>query len=364
LTKGAGPKEITYAEAGVDIERTDSFVEQIRERATRTRRGEVVADIGPFAGAFRVPKGYRNPVLVSSADGVGTKVKLAALLQSYRSVGIDLVNHCVNDLLTRGAQPLFFFDYIGSAALRDEARIEIIDGIVEACRECNCSLLGGETADMPQVYGEGDFDLVGFIVGIVEEEEIIDGSLVAEGDALIGLESNGLHTNGYSLVRSIFGVGMGSNDLESERERLNRSYSELGGQKLGEALLATHKSYYAELKPRLQSIKGICHITGSGIMGGSISANIARILPSDLQAQLNPVQWPLQQIFSLIKERGNVSSDEMYRTFNMGLGMVLVVDAEHKSSMISELQGAYDVGSIVRRPDGEGPVRLIGSHFE
>lgn len=349
---------LTYAQAGVDVTAAERLVARIAQLARATRRPEVIADVGPFSGLFRLSS-YRDPVLVASADGVGTKLKLAALLGRHRSLGHDLVNHCVNDILTAGAQPLFFLDYIGGYGLGDEAKLELVAGIAEACRAVGCALLGGETADMPGLYREGDFDLVGFIVGAVERDAIIDGSRIQAGDLLLGLPSSGLHTNGYSLVRKIFGVGLGG-DLAEERRRLEEYVPELG-ESLGEALLRPHRCYYRELEPVLSPkpvegskgrvlplLKGIAHITGGGLPG-----NLPRILPNGLAARLDRAAWALPPIFRLIQEGGRIADDEMYRTFNMGLGMVLAVSPTDVAAVRSHLTEALVVGEVVRQTGDE-----------
>jgi len=338
----------SYAQAGVDVSAAERLVYRIAELARASRRPEVIADVGPFSGLFRLA-GYRDPVLVASADGVGTKLKLAALLDHYPSLGHDLVHHCVNDILTAGAEPLFFLDYIGGHGLSDEAKLQLVGGVAEACRAVGCALLGGETADMPDVYSEGDFDLVGFIVGAVERDAVIDGSQIQVGDILLGLPSNGLHTNGYSLVRKVFGVGLGG-DPNKERERLSRRYPGLDGT-LGEELLRPHHCYYSELKPVLGQLKGIAHITGGGLPG-----NVPRILPSGLAARLNKSAWAVPSLFRLIQERGRVAEDEMYRTFNMGLGMVLVVAPADVESIRSQLPEALVVGDVVKT---KGDARVV-----
>ncbi|MCH7835509.1 MAG: phosphoribosylformylglycinamidine cyclo-ligase, partial [Chloroflexi bacterium] len=259
-------------------------------------------------------------------------------------LGHDLVNHCVNDILTAGAEPLFFLDYIGGSGVTDEAKLALVSGVAAACREAGCALLGGETADMPGLYATGDFDLVGFVLGVVEREAVIDGSRIREGDVLLGLSSDGLHTNGYSLVRKLFGVGF-DGDVEEERERLNRTYPSLDGS-LGEALLAPHRCYYRDLKPVLPQLRGIAHITGGGIPG-----NVPRILPQGLGARIDRSAWETPPLFRLIRERGNIAEEEMYRTFNMGLGIVLAVVPADADAVRSKLPGALAVGEVVR---GEG----------
>jgi phosphoribosylformylglycinamidine cyclo-ligase len=345
------PARSSYAAAGVDIDAAERLVSRFAELARGARRPEVLADVGPFSGLFRLGS-YRDPVLVASTDSVGTKVKLAVLLERYDGLGHDLVNHCVNDALTAGAAPLFFLDYIGGSGVTDEAKLDLVGGVAAACREAGCALLGGETADMPGLYAAGDFDLVGFIVGVVERDAVIDGSRIREGDALLGLPSNGLHTNGYSLVRKLFGVGMDT-DAAEERARLERAYPELGGGTLGEALLAPHRCYYDGLKPllgaqRAAPLRGIAHITGGGIPG-----NVPRILPDKLGARIDRSAWETPPLFRLIGERGNVAEEEMYRTFNMGIGIVLAVAAEDAEAVRAQLPEALVVGEVVK---GEGVV--------
>jgi phosphoribosylformylglycinamidine cyclo-ligase len=338
-----------YAAAGVDIDAAERLVARFAELARATRRPEVIADVGPFGGLFRLGT-YRDPVLAASTDSVGTKVKLASAAGGrYEGLGHDLVNHCVNDILAAGAEPLFFLDYIGGSGVTDEAKLAMVAGVAAACREAGCALLGGETADMPGLYAGGDFDLVGFVVGVVERDAIIDGSRIGEGDVLLGLPSDGLHTNGYSLVRKIFDVGVGG-DPDEERARLERTYPGLDGT-LGEALLAPHRCYYDGLKPVLRMAKGIAHITGGGIPG-----NVPRMLPEGLAARIDRSAWEVPPIFRLIQEGGNVAEEEMYRTFNMGIGMVLAVareDVEAVRSRLPSALGGLVVGEVVR---GKGVV--------
>jgi phosphoribosylformylglycinamidine cyclo-ligase len=337
------PNGMTYSQAGVDVDAASRLVDHIKKLARATHRPEVLAGVGPFSGLFRL-SGYRDPVLVASADGVGTKLKIASVLARYDTVGIDLVNHCVNDILTTGAEPLFFLDYLASSDLSEEAKAAVVQGVASACQNVGCALLGGETADMPDIYGRGDFDLVGFIVGVIERGQIIDGSTIREGDVLLGLPSSGLHTNGYSLVRKVFGVGLGG-DLEEERARLNRTYPGLKAT-LGETLLAPHRCYYNELKPVLARLKGIAHVTGGGIPG-----NLPRILPDGLAARLSRGSWQVQPIFRLIQERGNVAEDEMYRTFNMGLGMIVACAPDDVDTLRARVPEALPVGEIVSQKD-------------
>ena len=335
------PQGMTYAQAGVDVDAAARLVDRIKELAKATHRPEVLAGVGPFSGLFRL-SGYQDPVLVASADGVGTKLKIAALLDRYDTVGLDLVNHCVNDVITSGAEPLFFLDYLASSGLSDEAKTAIVQGVASACQAVGCALLGGETADMPDIYGRGDFDLVGFIVGVIERGQIIDGSTIRQGGALLGLPSSGLHTNGYSLARKVFAVGLGG-DPEEERARLDPTYPGLEAT-LAEALLTPHRCYYNELKPVFPKLKGIAHITGGGIPG-----NLPRILPDGLAARLRRGSWPVQPVFRLIQERGNVAEDEMYRTFNMGLGMIVVCAPEDVDALRGKVPEALLVGEVIAR---------------
>jgi phosphoribosylformylglycinamidine cyclo-ligase len=323
----------------VDIEAADALVSRFADLAISARRPEVLADIGPFAGLFKLGD-YREPVLVASTDSVGTKVKLAVVAGRYDTVGHDLVNHCVNDILTSGAQPLFFLDYIGNTGLTDDAKADIVRGCVEACRAVDCSLLGGETADMPGTYKEGDFDLVGFIVGVVERDALIDGSAIREGDVLLGLPSNGLHTNGYSLVRKLFDIGM-DGEPNAERERLNANYPGLEGT-LGEALLVTHRCYLPPLRPALGRLRGIAHITGGGIQG-----NVPRIMPEGLGARIDRHSWHVPAIFQLIQQEGGIDEDEMYRAFNMGLGIVLAVSPDDTAQVQSLIPEAFVCGEVI-----------------
>ncbi len=346
----------TYAAAGVDIDAAEALVSRYARMARAARRPEVLADVGPFAGLFHLGR-YRDPVLVASTDSVGTKVKLAGLAGRYEGTGHDLVNHCVNDTLTSGAHPLFFLDYIGNNGLTDDAKADLVKGCVDACAAVGAALLGGETADMPGTYREGDFDLVGFVIGVVERDAVIDGSAIREGDALIGLPSVGLHTNGYSLVRRIFRIGL-DEDPAAERSRLEQHYPELGGT-LADALLRPHRCYYNDLKPLLQPptpalsaaegsnlqppIRGIAHITGGGIPG-----NVPRVLPEGLGARIDRRAWEAPPIFRLIQAKGGIAGEEMYRAFNMGLGLVLAVAPEHAEAVHAQLSGSFICGEVIR----------------
>lgn len=293
-------------------------------------RPEVLAGPGLFGGLFEL-KGFKQPVLVSSVDGVGTKIKIAEAMDRYDTVGIDIVNHCVNDIFTCGAEPLFFLDYIAMGKLVPEKVEAIVKGLSAACQEAGCALIGGETAEMPGIYAAGDYDLAGFIIGAVEKENIIDGRSISAGDAVLGLASSGLHTNGYSLVRKVFG------DTASA---LNKHYPELD-KTIGEVLLEPHRSYYKILKPVLPIIKGMAHITGGGLIG-----NVPRILPDDLVAIFDSKSWSIPPIFRLTQNKGNIDAKEMYRVFNMGIGMVLICAPDKVEQLVNQLPEAMVIGKV------------------
>jgi phosphoribosylformylglycinamidine cyclo-ligase len=323
-----GPDGLSYAAAGVDIAAYERVLERVKPLIAATHGKDVAVGVGPFAGLYALPGGGH---LASSADGVGTKIKIAIAAGSHRGIGVDLVNHCVNDIATAGARPLFFLDYFATGRLDPEVFTQLIEGMTRACREAGCALLGGETAEMPGVYALGDYDLAGFIVGLVEAGQNPDPARIKAGDALVGLPSSGVHTNGYSLVRKVF-----------EDVPLSRVYSELGGP-LGEALLEPHTSYLADLG-RIKW-KGAAHITGGGILG-----NLPRCLPDRLGARLDRKAWEVPPIFELIRKRGRIADDEMNGTFNMGLGMILVVDPADVPP------GGEVVGEVVRH---SGPDRVV-----
>jgi phosphoribosylformylglycinamidine cyclo-ligase len=323
-----GPDGLSYAAAGVDIAAYERVLERVKPLIAATHGKDVAVGVGPFAGLYALPGGGH---LASSADGVGTKIKIAIAAGSHRGIGVDLVNHCVNDIATAGARPLFFLDYFATGRLDPEVVTQLIEGMTRACREAGCALLGGETAEMPGVYALGDYDLAGFIVGLVEAGQNPDPARIKAGDALVGLPSSGVHTNGYSLVRKVF-----------EDVPLSRVYSELGGP-LGEALLEPHTSYLADLG-RIKW-KGAAHITGGGILG-----NLPRCLPDRLGARLDRKAWEVPPIFELIRKRGRIADDEMNGTFNMGLGMILVVDPADVPP------GGEVVGEVVRH---SGPDRVV-----
>ena len=290
-----------------------------------------MSGVGFFGGLFEF-KGYQQPVLVSSVDGVGTKLKIASALARHDTIGIDLVNHCVNDILTGGAEPLFFLDYIAMGKLVPEQVEAIAQGLATACREVGCALIGGETAEMPGLYTGVDYDLVGFIIGVVEREKIIMGKTITVGDIIIGLPSSGLHTNGYSLVRKIFDVS-----------QLEKYYPELG-RTLGEELLEPHCCYYHRLKPLLPFIKGMAHITGGGLVD-----NVPRVLPQGMAAQFHSREWTILPIFQLIQQQGNIDRHEMYHVFNMGIGMVLICSPGDADQLKGQLPEAKVIGKVVKQ---------------
>jgi phosphoribosylformylglycinamidine cyclo-ligase len=328
----------TYAAAGVNIDIAAKAKEFIGKQARSTHRPEVLSGVGFFGGLFEF-KGYKQPVLVSSVDGVGTKLKIAITLGKHNSVGIDLVNHCVNDILTCGAEPLFFLDYIAVGKLVPEQVSDIVAGMARACKEVGCALIGGETAEMPGFYSGQDYDLVGFIIGAVEKDKILTGRDIKAGDAVIGLPSSGLHTNGYSLVRKIFGP-----------EQLDKKFPELV-RNLGEELLEPHRCYYNQLKPQLSLLKGMAHITGGGLLD-----NVPRVLPEGLAVHLDGKSWKVPPIFKLIQEKGSVDRDEMFRVFNMGIGMALICEPDNVSELMGQLSGASVIGEVVKQ---EGKARVV-----
>ena len=318
---------LSYAAAGVDIEAYERALERVKPLIAATHGREVAAGVGPFAGLYSLPDGSH---LAASADGVGTKIKLAIAASSHRGIGVDIVNHCVNDIATARARPLFFLDYFATGKLEPDVFNQLIEGMSEACSAAGCALLGGETAEMPGVYALGDYDLAGFIVGRIEPGQRPDTSSISEGDVLVGLPSSGLHTNGFSLVRKVL-----------EDVPLKRVFPELG-KPLGEVLLEPHRSYLQELNA--MRWKGAAHVTGGGILG-----NLPRCLPEGLGARLDRRAWQVPPVFELIRKRGRVSDDEMNGTFNMVLGMVLVCSRDDVQ------KGAMIVGEVVRQT---GPDRV------
>src|SRR5882762_5601322 len=332
-------KPITYASAGVDIDAANRATNKIKELARATFNQRTLSEIGSFGGMFdgAFPN-LDQPVLVASADGVGTKLKIAFITGVHNSVGRDLVNHCVNDILVQGARPLFFLDYIATGKLLPEVVAGIVEGIANGCRENGCVLLGGETAEMPDFYSAGEYDVAGFIVGVADREKIIEGKQIVAGDVLLALPSVGLHTNGYSLARKLF--------LDVAGYTVDTYLDELG-MTVGEALLQPHVSYLKPLEGLLNSgmIKGLAHITGGGL-----SDNIPRILPEGCAVEIDKGSWPVLPVFEVMQEIGNVSEPEMYRTFNMGLGMVIVCAPQNvetvKLHIKQQGESVYEIGRV------------------
>jgi phosphoribosylformylglycinamidine cyclo-ligase len=338
---GREPVRETYTGAGVNIDAKERAVKLIAGMAKSTMRPEVMSGVGFFGGMFDF-KTDKGTVLVSSIDQVGTKTKIANAMDKHDTVGIDIVNHCVNDIFTGGAEPLLFLDYIGMAKLIPEKVESIVKGLAQACREVGCALIGGETGEMAGLYAKpDDYDLVGFVIGVVAKDKIMLGKSIRAGDAAIGLPSSGLHTNGYSLVRKIFG---------ETRDKLYVHYPELG-RTLGEELLEPHRCYYNQLKPHLPLIKGLAHITGGGLI-----ENVPRVLPEGLTAVFDGKKWTVPPIFRLIQRKGNVDEQEMYRVYNMGIGMVVICSPENTSGLLKSLPGAMIIGEIVEQGDKERAV--------
>ncbi|MCX6004987.1 MAG: phosphoribosylformylglycinamidine cyclo-ligase [Chloroflexi bacterium] len=328
-----------YAEAGVNISAAGRTKDLIKELVRPTFRPEVITDIGLFGSFFQLQQ-YKDPVLVSSADGVGTKLKIAVLMDKHDTVGIDLVNHCVNDILCCGASPLFMLDYIAAGKLMPHKVASIVSGLAQACKEVGCALIGGETAEMPGMYKASDYDLVGFIVGVVEKGRIIKGDNIVEGDMVLGLPSSGLHTNGYSLVRKTFGI-------DRDALQLKMVYPELG-RTLGEELLQPHRCYFRELQPVLEKIKGLAHITGGGFVG-----NIPRILPQGVSVEIDRTSWHVPALFDLIQKQGCIKDDEMYCVFNMGIGMVVICGQLEAGQIMDAVPEARQIGKVVKTNGSE-----------
>jgi phosphoribosylformylglycinamidine cyclo-ligase len=334
---------VTYRDAGVDIDRGDRLVERIRRLAAGTRRAEVLSSIGGFGAAFRAPRGMRSPVFVTATDGVGTKLRIAFELDRHDTVGIDLVAMNVNDVLVLGAEPLVFLDYFATGRLDERRAAAVVSGIAAGCRQARCALVGGETAEMPSFYSPGEYDLAGFVVAAVERSRVIDGSRVRPGHAVIGLASSGLHSNGYSLVRRI---------IERRKIALSRRVAEFGCT-LGEELLVPTRIYVRAILELLasQRVDALAHITGGGIAG-----NLPRVLPRGCRARIRRATWPVPPVFEWLRHMGPVDSDEMDRTFNQGLGMILAVPARAADGVLSffrrRRQRAFVIGEIVRGAPG------------
>ena len=340
-------KGLSYKAAGVDLDAADRAKSALKELVSRTRDENTLSEMGLFGGLYALPEGIEKPVLVSSADGVGTKLKLAFLTGRHDTVGQDLVNHCVNDILVQGARPLFFLDYLAAGKLEEGVVTEVVKGVAQACLENGCALLGGETAEMPDFYSVGEYDLAGFITGVVGRDKILDGSRIRAGDVLIGLRSTGLHTNGYSLARKIV--------FEEMALEVGNLLPGLG-QTVGDALLATHRSYVGAIRPLLDGdhIHGLAHITGGGIPG-----NLPRILNNGLGARIKKLTWEVPPLFRVLQEGGRVAEEEMFRAFNMGVGMIVVTAPEDADAVVNDLaasgEGSWIMGEVM---DGEG-VELV-----
>jgi phosphoribosylformylglycinamidine cyclo-ligase len=330
-----------YKASGVDIDAGNETVRRIRSLARSTFTPGVLSDIGSFGGLFRIDTaGWKEPILVSSADGVGTKLKVAFMMNQHRTVGVDLVNHCVNDILVQGARPLFFLDYLATGRLQPDVAEHVVEGLARACRDNGCALLGGETAEMPGFYADGEYDLAGFIVGVVDNEHLIDGRSIAAGDVLIALPSTGLHTNGYSLARHIVFEHLGLTP-DAKVDAFDRT--------VGDVLLTPHRSYLHAVYPLVVkgAIKGMAHITGGGI-----TDNLPRILPTGTAARIDRASWTVPPLFQWLQQSGEVPDDDMFRTFNMGIGLVIVCTPALADIVLDELRTRDEsplvIGEIVR----------------
>jgi phosphoribosylformylglycinamidine cyclo-ligase len=338
---------LSYAAAGVDIDAATRAMQGIAALVRSTATADTLSELGAFGGLYRVPRDAKRPVLVASTDGVGTKLKVAFLAGRHGSVGEDLVNHCVNDILVQGARPLFFLDYVGVGKLQDGVVEKIVGGIARGCRENGCALLGGETAEMPDFYAAGEYDLAGTIVGLVEEDRVIDGSAIRDGDRIVALASSGLHTNGYSLARKVIFERMG---LSVHDHFPGEDAS------VADVLLRVHRSYLKPLWPLIErgEVHGLAHITGGGLVD-----NVPRVLPAAVDARFDLSSWEVPALFRVLQREGGVEEREMFRAFNMGVGMVAVVAADRASSVVQELtaagETAWVAGEIVA---GEGKVVL------
>ena len=341
-------RSLTYRDAGVDIDAGDELVESIKPYARKTLRPGVLAGVGGFAALFEIARSYREPVLVAGTDGVGTKLKLAFELNRHGSIGIDLVAMSVNDILTQGAEPLFFLDYYACGRLEVPVAAEVIKGIAAGCARAGCALIGGETAEMPGMYPAGEYDVAGFAVGIVEKKRIIDGSGIAEGDVVLGLASSGAHSNGYSLIRKIIAVkGI---DLSSK----------LRGRALSEVILEPTRIYVKPVLKLIRKIpvKGLAHVTGGGLI-----ENVPRVIPAPLAARIERAAWPLPPLFQWLREQGGIADRELYRVFNCGIGMVVVVDRGRAAAAARLLRSAgetvWHIGRIVKRRKNGPQVEMV-----
>lgn len=339
---------ISYRDAGVDIEAGDALVEQIKPFAKRTMRPEVLGGIGGFGSLFAMPKKFKEPILVSGTDGVGTKLKLAFELNKHDTVGIDLVAMSVNDILVQGAEPLFFLDYFACGKLEVGTAAQVIKGIAEGCEQSGCALVGGETAEMPGMYPAGEYDLAGFAVGCVDKANIINGTTIAAGDVVLGLASSGAHSNGYSLIRKL--IDKSGVDLESD----------FHGRKFKDVVMAPTRIYVKSLLKLIESIpvKGMAHITGGGI-----TENIPRVLPADLTAEIKKGSWVMPPLFTWLQAQGNIVDAEMYKTFNCGIGMAVIVAKEHVLAAKAQLESAgetvFEIGLIRAQQANEAPTVVV-----
>jgi phosphoribosylformylglycinamidine cyclo-ligase len=345
-------KRDRYAEAGVDIEAGNRFVDLIRPIVSKTFKSGVITDIGGFAGICSLPmQDFKNPLLVASTDGVGTKLKVAFMMDKHDTVGIDLVAMSVNDILVQGATPLFMLDYLAMGHLDVEKAVQIVKGIAQGCKEAECSLIGGETAEMPGFYADGEYDLAGFVVGVVDRDQVLEGSEIAVGHRLLGIASSGLHSNGYSLVRKVF--------FDQLKMSIHDRVEEFG-RTLGEELLEPTRIYVRTFKNlrRDLRISGVAHITGGGITG-----NLPRILPKQCKAVIEMSSWTPPPVFRFLQERAKLSRWEMMRTFNNGLGMIVVIREDQAAEALSRLNAsgekAYPIGSIEARSEDEEPIHFV-----
>lgn len=344
MTASTNRPSLSYRDAGVDIDAGNALVERIKPAVARTRRPEVLGGLGGFGALFELPAGYRQPVLVSGTDGVGTKLRLAIDLGRHETIGIDLVGMCVNDVLVQGAEPLFFLDYYATGKLDVNVAADVVAGIAEGCHQAGCALVGGETAEMPGMYEAGDYDLAGFCVGIVEKDALLDGSQVCEGDVLIGVASSGAHSNGYSLIRKLIEVSGTALDAPC------------GDATLADALLAPTRIYVKSMRALMAAhpVHGLCHITGGGLI-----ENLPRVFAENLAARIDTASWAPGPVFDWIRETGHVDRHEMYRTFNNGVGMVVMLPRERADAALALLaaQGekAWIMGEMVRR-EGEAVI--------
>jgi len=348
LSTNSENNSVTYRDAGVDIEAGDALVDRIKPFAKRTMRPEVMGSIGGFGSLFSMPEKFKEPVLVSGTDGVGTKLKLAFELDKHDTVGIDLVAMSVNDILVQGAEPLFFLDYFACGKLSVDTAADVVKGIAAGCEESGCALVGGETAEMPGMYPEGEYDLAGFVVGCVDKANIIDGSTIADGDVVLGLASSGAHSNGYSLIRKL----IDQSDIDMK--------SDFHGRKFEDVVMTPTKLYVKSILALLAAmpVKGMAHITGGGI-----TENIPRVLPNGLTAEIKANTWEMPALFQWLQTQGNIADAEMYKTFNCGIGMAVIVSAEQAAAAEKILadngETVYQIGQIRQQKSGEAPTIVV-----